>query len=130
MNKNIMIQTTEGSFNGTMSFPQVVQALIQEGVESYTVDLVQNIKTFYMPNGEVFVEKFKYDGPRIATDFSQDKVVAAIRASQTQKIKYPQFLKEILEAGTTSYIVYIEGRKAVYFGRKGETHTENFPQAK
>jgi uncharacterized protein YbcV (DUF1398 family) len=128
MNAATMKRTTEGSLNGTMSFPDVVKTLAEAGVESYHVDLVQNRKTFYTPSGDVFEEAFAYKGPVAAAEFRSEAVVEAIRASQQKQITYVDFLKRILEAGATDYTVYIQGRKAIYFGRKGEFHVENFPQ--
>ena len=128
MNTQTLIDTTTHSFQGTRSFPDIVKTLIAEGVESYHVDLVQNHKTFYMPDGRTFTESFDFSGPRAAADFDQAGVVAALRATQARQINYPQFLTRILEAGSTGYTVYLTGRKAVYFGRKGEFYVENFPQ--
>lgn len=101
---------------------------MEEGVESYQVDLIQNLKTFYFPTGTAQVEKFDYQGPPVSLDFSSEKVVAAIRASQAGKISYVEFLNEILKAGVTQYTVYLQGKRAVYFGRLGDFHVEHFPQ--
>jgi len=128
MNKSVLIDTTTHSFQGTRSFPDIVKTLITEGVESYHVDLIQNHKIFYMPSGETFTESFDFSGPSAASDFDQAAVVAALRATQARKIGYPEFLRQILAAGCTGYTVYLTGRKAVYFGRKGDFYVENFPQ--
>ncbi len=120
--------TTTASFDGSLKFPQIVQILMEEGVESYQVDLIQNLKTFYFPTGEVQIESFDYKGPEIALEFSQEKVIAAIRSSQAGRLSYPEFLNEILKAGVTQYTVYLQGRRAIYFGRLGDFHVEHFPQ--
>lgn len=130
MKTEIMHQTTEGSLKGTLTFPQVVQMLAQEGVESYQVDLLQKKKTFYGSNGETYIESFDFNGPQVDKKFSQQQVVDAIRASQMGKIPYTEFLNKILKAGTSTYTVYINGQKAIYFGRNGDFHVENFPQAR
>jgi uncharacterized protein YbcV (DUF1398 family) len=130
MNNDLLTSTTEGSFNGTMNFPQVVALLMAENVESYVVDLRQNLKTFYMPYGESLAEKFEFEGEIPAMEFSADKVIAAIRASQQGQVSYREFLVRVLDAGVTHYAVFLTGRKAVYYGRKGEAHVENFPQPK
>lgn len=97
-------------------------------MESYQVDLIQNLKTFYFPKGEVQVESFEYKGPEIALEFSKEKVIAAIRASQAGRISYPEFLNQILQAGVMQYTVYLQGKRAIYFGRLGDLHVEHFPQ--
>ncbi|MGE0526295.1 MAG: DUF1398 family protein [Bdellovibrionales bacterium] len=127
MNKGLLHAVSAGSLEGTLTFPQVVQMLSKEDVESYRVDLVQKLKTFYMPDGEVYSEHFDYIGPTAGTQFLQDQVIEAIKAIQNSKIKYREFLDQILRAGTTSYSVYIKGSKAIYFGRNGDFHVENFP---
>jgi len=33
-------------------------------------------------------------------------------------------------AGVIAYWVFLTGKKVVYFGRKGEVHTEEFPKVK
>jgi uncharacterized protein YbcV (DUF1398 family) len=38
-----------------------------------------------------------------------------------------EFLRRIMGAGCAHYEVYIQGRKAVYFGRDGEFYIEPFP---
>jgi len=86
-------------------------------------------KTYYMPCGETHSEKIEFKGPAITQDFSHEAVVAAIRSSQRQEINYVEFLERILKAGTTRYIVFLAGKKAIYYGRKGEFHVENFPGA-
>ncbi len=128
MDQQLFHQTTLDSFSGARSFPQIVMALAQAGLESYTVDMVRRTKTFYMPDGRTYEEGFEFQGPPVAADFSQEQVLAAIRASQAGQSTYSQFLERILKAGTTAYSVFIHGRKAIYFGRKGEFHVENFPQ--
>ncbi len=122
-----MEETTSRSLQGTITFGEVVKKLLAVGVESYDADLVLREKTYYMPDGETHTEKLDYNGPAAAQNFSQEAVVSALRAVQKQEISYVEFLNRILNAGTTRYIVFLAGRKAVYFGRKGELYVENFP---
>lgn len=128
MNIEVFNQTTQGSINGTMKFPTVIQLLMENGVEAYHVDLVRNEKTFYMPNGDSHKEKFNIPKFEIAKEFSSEKVKATIKESQASKITYIEFLESITKAGSNYYIVYLNGRKAIYFGRNGDLHIENFPQ--
>lgn len=128
MDLNVLHQTTEASFKGSLTFPLIVQMLEHEGVESYQVDLIQNKKTYYSVKGAVHVESFDFHGPKVDPKFSADEVVAAIRASQAGQIGYTDFITRILKAGTATYTVYINGQKVIYFGRNGDFHVENFPQ--
>lgn len=123
-----MEDATERSLKGTITFGEVVKNLLAIGVESYDADLVRMEKTYYMPNGETHLEGLDYKGPHIAQDFSEPGVVAALKAIQKQEINYVEFLNRILKAGTTRYIVFLAGRKAIYYGRRGDFHIENFPK--
>ena len=128
MNIEVFNQTTQGSIKGTMRFPMVVQLLIENGVEAYHVDLVRNEKIFYMPNGDSHTEKFDAPKFEVAQNFSNEKIKSTIKESQATKISYIEFLQSITKAGCNYYIVYLNGKKAIYFGRNGDFHIENFPQ--
>ena len=39
---------------------------------------------------------------------------------------YPEFLQRATAAGTIAYWVFMAGKKVIYFGRKGESHVEDF----
>lgn len=130
MNTEVMHKTVAGSLAGTVTFPEVVRELIGEGVESYHADLVRRQKTFYMPDGETYTEKMDFTAGPIGDRFSQEGVVSALRDIQAGKDRYSEFLRRVMEAGTTSYTVFLSGRKAIYFGRRGEFHVEEFPGAK
>lgn len=127
MNTEVMKEATQRSLQGTITFGEVVMRLLEIGVESYDADLVRMEKTYYMPNGETHIEKLVYNAPAIAQDFSQPEVVAAIKAIQKKEINYVEFLNRILKAGTTRYIVFLAGKKAIYYGRRGDFHIEDFP---
>jgi uncharacterized protein YbcV (DUF1398 family) len=128
MNTQVMTEATSRSLQGTITFGEVVMKLLGIGVESYHADLVRMEKTYYMPDGQTHMEKIDYKGPQIAQDFTRSEVAAAIHAIQKKEINYVEFLDRILKAGTTHYTVFLQGKKAIYFGRKGDFHIENFPQ--
>ena len=70
---------------------------------------------------------FQAAGASIAEAFDKDRVAASVRAIQQGQIGYADFLGKIMAAGCARYEVFIGGRKAMYFGRDGEFHTEHFP---
>ncbi len=129
MNTSVMYETSARSLAGTMTFPEVVQTLAAIGLESYTVDLVRAIKTFYMPNGETHTEVLSIQKTKIGERFSKQKVIDAINAIKERKLNFRQFLTEIMLAGTTTYTVYITGDRTIYFGRNGDFHIESFASA-
>jgi uncharacterized protein YbcV (DUF1398 family) len=65
----------------------------------------------------------------VAREFSLDEIIAAIRAAQADTIRYPEFVKRSTSAGVVGYWAFLAGKKVIYFGRKGESHTEEFPKA-
>lgn len=131
MDTKVIDECSHGSLADTLSFPEVVKRLMQVNVERYSVDLVRMEKYFYGKNGETYLQKIDFEGAQpIAEDFVSEQVGRAVRSIQQGKINYLEFLKEIMVSGTSNYTVYIDGKQVVYFGRKGETHIEQFPSQK
>jgi len=113
---------------GQMVFPEAVRRLMEAGVESYMCDLASGAETFYTSEGGTHVEKMMLPILPVAPDFSADEVKAAIRGAQADTIRYPEFMQRAAAAGVIAYWAFLSGRKVVYFGRKGESHTELFPK--
>lgn len=123
-------ETLARSQAGEMIFPEVVRRLMGVGVESYFCDLANGAETFYAVDGETHRETMVLPLSPIAKDFSSADVVAAIRGAQTDTIRYPEFMKRSAAAGVIGYWAFLTGKKVIYFGRKGEMHVEEFPNAK
>jgi uncharacterized protein YbcV (DUF1398 family) len=120
---------TQGSDAGTMSFPEVLGRLQEAGVERYLADLVRGEKTYYRIDGASCVVAGKQVGNAPSPSFNPAGIEAAIRASQARSIDYGEFCRRAVAAGCVGYVVSLAGRRAVYFGRTGETYVEPFPQA-
>lgn len=123
----VIKQASAGSLDGSLSFPQVVEKLLAGGVSHYHADLLRFEKTFYLRDDGSHVEPLSHAPEAIGGEFRQEEVIAAIRASQLDRQPYSQFLCRIRKAGCVGYMAYLDGRKVVYFGRKGEEHVELFP---
>jgi uncharacterized protein YbcV (DUF1398 family) len=130
MNTNVMHQVLAESQAGKLTFPEVVRRLLEAGVESYFNDLAQGEETFYLRDGKTHIEKMGVASMAIAEEFSSTGIVSAIRAAQTDTIRYPEFVKRATAAGVMGYWAFLTGKKVIYFGRKGEVHIEEFPQPK
>lgn len=128
--KDVMQECTGGSDEERLRFPQVVIKLTEIGVERYHADLRRAEKTYYMPNGDSHVVRSAPIRREPAEAFSADGVDAAVRAVQTNEIAYNEFCERIAAAGCVGYIVSIVGRRAVYYGRTGDSHIEPFPSAR
>jgi len=127
--KAVMEDCTRASDEERMSFPEVVGRMMAASVESYHTDMLRAERTFYMPDGESYVVPTHRAAATPARDFVPAGVEAAIRATQSGRIGYRDFCEDILRAGCVGYIVSFPGRRAVYFGRTGDFHVEQFPPA-
>lgn len=123
-------ECTRASDEERMTFPEVVAKLSAAGVERYRADLLRAEKTYYLPDGVSHVVPAAPLGDAAARAFSPDGVRDAVRAIQAQRITYKTFCERIAAAGCVDYIVSLAGRRAVYFGRTGESYVEPFPAAR
>ncbi|HEY7956071.1 MAG TPA: DUF1398 family protein [Polyangia bacterium] len=128
--RETMVECTNGSDEGRLSFPEVVRALVEAGVERYHADLQRAEKTYYLPSGESLVVPARHTETKPAIDFDAAGVEAAVRQIQAQKLTYLAFCERIPAAGCVGYFVSLAGRRAVYFGRSAESFVEPFPSAK
>ncbi len=120
----------EGAETDTMTFPQIVGTLMREGFESYAIDFRRASATYYLPDGDSIVLPTHRGEVPIADTLDVASVQAAIREAQqlVSGYTYAGFCAKVMAAGCAGYIVSFIGRRAVYFGRTGETHVEHFPQ--
>jgi uncharacterized protein YbcV (DUF1398 family) len=130
MNTQVMHEVSVATQEGRMTFPQVVGKLLEIGVESYFVDFTAGRKTYYTRDGETHTESMIVKLDPVAADFSSADLITAIRGAQADTVRYPEFVKRTTAAGVSGYWAFLTGKKVVYFGRKGEEHTEWFPGAK
>jgi uncharacterized protein YbcV (DUF1398 family) len=125
----VMQECTDASDQERMNFPEVVMKLMQAGVERYHADLLRAEKVYYLPSGE----SHRVPAARVeavpASAFAAEGVAAAVRAIQQQRIEYREFCTRIAQAGCVGYMVSLAGRRAVYYGRTGDTYVEPFPVA-
>jgi uncharacterized protein YbcV (DUF1398 family) len=128
--KRVMQECTEASDEERIPFPEVVMKLMEVGVERYHADLLRAEKTYYLPNGDSEIVPNRAVAGVPAREFSVAGVEAAVRAIQAQRIKYKEFCERIIAAGCVGYFVSLAGRRAVYYGRTGDSHVEWFPTAK
>lgn len=130
MDTNKIDEAIRKSLLGEITFPNVVKALMEQGVESYHVDLIRGENRYYSHAAESHIISNHHVHTNAPEVFSSEQVIAAIRDSQQGKINYQTFVERIVQAGCVFYIAYLTGRRVVYFGRKGDFHTEHFPTSK
>jgi uncharacterized protein YbcV (DUF1398 family) len=130
MNIDVMRSTLRESEAGTITFPAVVASLAAENIEGYYKDLLSREVTYYLADGRTHSQPLTLPPHSVPQLFCEDTLVSAIRAAQRDEIRYPEFIVRAMEAGTAAYRVFINGRRAIYFGRNGDIHVEHFPAAK
>ncbi|SLN44372.1 DUF1398 domain-containing protein [Oceanibacterium hippocampi] len=119
----------DGAEDDTMSFPEIVGALIEAGFEGYAIDFRRATATYYLPDGGSVALPAHGVGAAVAPDFDAAGMRAAIREAQQQApgYSYRGFCEKAVAAGCAGYIVSFPGRRVLYVGRSAETHVEHFP---
>ena len=126
--KNIARTCLEGAESGAMTFPQIVGTLIEAGFDGYAVDLRRATTIYYRPDGET-IELEATPTKLVAEYFDASKVKEAIGEAQAlvPGYTYRGFCDKVATAGCAGYLVSFPGKRVLYYGRSGETHTEYFP---
>lgn len=120
-----------GAESGDMAFPQIVEALSAAGFESYSIDFRRNAACYFLPSGETAEFPTHDTGTAVAPRFNIPALRDAIRDAQDMVpgYTYEGFCHRAKAAGCAGYLVSFPGRRVLYHGRTGETHTEHFPGA-
>jgi uncharacterized protein YbcV (DUF1398 family) len=126
MDHEIIDDSAKLSFQDT-PFPEVVRRLSQSGVRSYYADLTRLEKIYYGQDDTYSHSLSLGDAPPVADQFDEPGIKASIRAVQHGEIGYAEFLRQIIRAGCSTYMVFVQGGKAIYFGQDGAFHIEKFP---
>lgn len=127
--KSVAKACLEGAAENTMTFPQIVGTLMQEGFEGYAIDFRRARATYYMPDGDSIEVPTHGIDVAIAAAFDTIGVQSAIKEAQqlVPGYTYLGFCNKVALAGCAGYIVSFTGRRALYIGRTAETHVEHFP---
>ena len=127
--KDVARATLEGSESGTMTFPQSVRMLMEAGFDGYAVDFRRSTRTYYMPNGEAIELETERTAAPVAARFDAGTIKQALGEAQAlvPGYTYQGFCAKVAGAGCAGYIVSLPGKRVLYHGRTGETHTEYFP---
>ena len=117
-----------GAESDTMTFPEIVQTLVEAGFESYAIDYRRCRAIYYLPDGQS-VEYPTHHSASVADNFDVSAIQAAIRDAQqlVPDYTYKGFCQKVIKAGCAGYVVSFTGRRAVYMGRTAEIHVEYFP---
>ena len=109
-------------------FPYLAETLRQAGVIQNVWSLPSCQSIYWMGGGQVVQQM-----PSLISDsaavpaFSEQTLIAAIRADQSGKTTFPEFLVAAWQAGVIWYKVDFTERTVTYGGATGETYTETYP---
>lgn len=128
--KSVAQACLEGAEDNTLSFPQIVATLMEEGFESYAIDFRRGSAIYYLPDGDSVALPTHELGVPVAAAFSAARIQAAIKEAQdlAPGYTYKGFCRKAAAAGCAGYIVSLSGRRALYIGRTAEAHVEHFPR--
>ncbi len=125
-----LAQTTlEGAESGKIPFPEAVRLLREAGFDGYAVDFRRSTHAYYLSDGQAIELRSERAPLQVAESFDAEIVKQAIREAQAliPGYTYQGFCAKVAAAGCAGYIVSILGKRVLYYGRTGETHTEYFP---
>jgi uncharacterized protein YbcV (DUF1398 family) len=130
MNSAIIAQVARDTLAGGISFPEVVDTLLDTGVEYYHVDYVALRKTFYSAEGDAVTAPITFENlPPVADTWSEGDLRGAIYDSQHHGQSYRDFTIRAMRAGVQGYFAFLAGKRVAYWGRRGDQHVEWFPGA-
>lgn len=119
-----IIRISKDSRNDKISFLEAVKTMKTRGVEGYRVDVVTH-STIYFTETNSFSEK-ENGNINVVKKFDKNLILEALKARQSGKISYEQFMEKIGIAGVFDYIVDLQGKKVIYRGLF-EQHIEKLP---
>ncbi len=125
-------ETLEGAESNAISFPEGVRMLIEAGFDGYAVDFRRSTRTYYRPDGETLDVATDSLPSAVAERFDAGVVREAIKEAQAlvPGYTYRGFCAKVMGAGCAGYLVSFPGKRVLYYGRDGETHTEYFPESR
>lgn len=127
MTESTLKELIDKALTSRVTFPAILAALSQEGVESYHVDFLRNEYRYYAKDGTSLVMPVTLVHDGVAPAFSAEALEAVNKRVQAGQAGYPEFVKEAAAVGCAYYIVYLNGGKVRYFGRNGGEYVQHFP---
>ncbi len=128
MQKDIIQEITNRNKLGTITFPEVLEILTHENIESYHVDFLRNENRYYGLDGTSLVIKTHHIQTQIPEKFSIEAFKIVLKKVQAREINYEEFCSESKALGCAYYMVYLNGKKVHYMDRSGSEHIEHFPK--
>jgi uncharacterized protein YbcV (DUF1398 family) len=109
-------------------FPYLAEALRATGIRRNFWSL-PSCQSIYLTKFGVVVQQGTplVSGTTDVPVFSREALIQALRADQSGKSTFPEFLQAAWSAGVVSYEVDFENRKVTYYGSLDELYVESYP---
>ena len=127
--KDVARTCLEGAESGADDLPADCRHLIEAGFDGYAFDLRRGTAAYYRPGGEAVELGATRTTELVAERFDAALVKEAIGEAQAlvPGYTYKGFCAKVARAGCAGYLVSFLGKRVLYYGRTGQTHTEYFP---
>ena len=80
--KAVAQKCLDGANHNTMTFPVIVETLIQNGFESYHIDFLRNTATYYLLNNTSIELPVHNHNVQVGKEFNVSGVQSAIKEAQ------------------------------------------------
>lgn len=116
------------AYRNSNNYVELVQMLIEAGVQSYTVDVATDIKLYRLSDHSTVLHSETKVPRAITENIDIARVQECIKASQSRQMSYADFMPAIAEAGVRFYDAQLAGpnKKVNYIGNGGH-HEERIP---
>lgn len=111
-------------------FPYLAETLRRAGVRRNVWLLPSCQSMYFTDKGPVITQNTPLvSGPMDVPKFDREELIAALRADQSGKTTFPQFLEASWRAGVVRYEVDFTARSVSYYGFNEEVYVEDYPMA-
>ncbi len=119
MQNNILLPLKEIG-RTAKSYAELVQGMVNIGIQSYTVDVATGTTLYRLADGEVALKEGNGELLEITPEFMEEATIQAVKDTQQGKIDYPTFMERIAKTGVRFYEATLQGSKRVtYIGTGG-----------
>ncbi|MFD5813089.1 DUF1398 family protein [Streptomyces sp. NPDC127038] len=108
-------------------FPHLAEALRQAGVTHCRMAVPSNAMLYLTAAGPVAVQgEPLITGMTDVPPFDPQALITALRADQTGRTTFPEFIRGCWTAGVVRYDVDLTARTCTYFGADGSSYVESY----
>ncbi|HEX7663930.1 MAG TPA: DUF1398 family protein [Polyangiaceae bacterium] len=111
-------------------FPVLAEVLRQAGVHRNEWHLPSAASIYRTDLGPVVDQGTPLvSGKAAVPAFDRDALIRALRADQSGRTTFPEFLRAAWEAGVVRYVADFDARTVTYVGVTGDEYVEAYPSA-